>query len=759
MVFPICEADKSLSLHECKEVLKYKVPKSFPVRKPGGKKKELKFESIDTTLYNCDMVAFSTSVPRLHCWLMALSHRYYSPAEFTDTFICNWKEDSVSTSTSTSTKASSKQGNKSPHPTRKMRKKSNHEEAIIIQLLNTSKRLKPPIVTITVFLSTGVIQIQGKFYVDWVINEFPILVKLVDYYVKSCEDLFNKDDIFYDCNESVIEERGVESHVNISDEPSCCNDLLTIDKLIVELPPCVNTSITDECNDLSSIDKLIVELPPCVNPDSSITDDVINSHVKIVQSTVKAAQADKIVESMSFEESTVINSSNDTDKIDQSTKSDRIVESMTCDESSVSITDMLRGLESSLLRNFKTIRNENVNLSSELLSAENKKLLDSIKCKDEMLSEKNRTINTLNKHIKSLEAQIGDLKIAAATQSSLNSTRNFFTQTTKSCQFDVSIQTEIQTDVFPTESNTNTDSNTDTNSNTDSSKFSLKYCVCAESDLVCLCILDDFLSSKPKSDKTNPVIDVQSSKSNLIDDSPLPSETIATTASGCSVSQSNATIDISDTSLPDFETVVNSSTTDLSTDNQPVKELSEVKSSYCDVLMITNSNGSRLDKNRIYKNKSVEIIVLKEKYIHGAWNYIKSCKLRPSNIVFHAADNDLLSYEAIDCFYAMRDLVNFCCSKFPNAEIIVSRVFPRIYDNPSTTDIYIRRANEFNRLITSFMGVKNTVFHSNFHTAEKPYFYDGIHVTGSGAAMWVRNLKNTLNPLLGLRPYSDYFST
>ena len=51
----------------------------------------------------------------------------------------------------------------------------------------------------------------------------------------------------------------------------------------------------------------------------------------------------------------------------------------------------------------------------------------------------------------------------------------------------------------------------------------------------------------------------------------------------------------------------------------------------------------------MYKNKSVEIVVLKEKYIYGAMNYVKTCRLRPSVIILHCADNDLLSYDAHTC--------------------------------------------------------------------------------------------------------------
>ena len=103
----------------------------------------------------------------------------------------------------------------------------------------------------------------------------------------------------------------------------------------------------------------------------------------------------------------------------------------------------------------------------------------------------------------------------------------------------------------------------------------------------------------------------------------------------------------------------------------------------------------------------------------------------------------------------MTNLVQLCARRFANAEIVVGRVFPRVYNNPATSDIYSRRAREFNNLITNYMGTNNVIFH-NFISATAPYFYDGIHVTNTGAAAWVRNIKSVLNYKLGLVPYSEY---
>lgn len=191
-VFPLTEnALQQLSTTEFNEILEYKILPTANKRRKTSKSSQTLFEEIDQNLYKAEarMVAFYTRPERLHGWIMALAHRYYAPAEYDDTFACAWEDPKESVSQNPSGwKPKSPRAKRSPNSTRKpgrnKLKNDQKRNAIVIQVSSIDKKPTDPLVSITIYLSTGTIQCQGNHIREWSQTEFPALLQLANFYCK-----------------------------------------------------------------------------------------------------------------------------------------------------------------------------------------------------------------------------------------------------------------------------------------------------------------------------------------------------------------------------------------------------------------------------------------------------------------------------------------------------------------------------------------------------------------------------------------------
>lgn len=134
---------------------KYLVDKFHP---PTTTAKPALFESIDLSIYqpSARCAAFCTSESRLLRWIHLFQHRYYEYLNSESTeYKTIWKEQEAYSSPSKC-------------------------EKIVIHLFETSSISDEQLVTLTVFVSTGRILIQGKKYKEWCTDEFPVLLELVN---------------------------------------------------------------------------------------------------------------------------------------------------------------------------------------------------------------------------------------------------------------------------------------------------------------------------------------------------------------------------------------------------------------------------------------------------------------------------------------------------------------------------------------------------------------------------------------------------
>ena len=134
---------------------RYIVDKFHP---PSAKSKHAPFESIDLSLYkpSARCLAFCTSENRLLFWITAFAQRYYELLTRQSAgYKVIWREQD---------------GYSSPSKCDKL----------VIHLVEETSTSEDILVVITIFTTTGRIQVQGKKIEDWSTHEFPVLHESVN---------------------------------------------------------------------------------------------------------------------------------------------------------------------------------------------------------------------------------------------------------------------------------------------------------------------------------------------------------------------------------------------------------------------------------------------------------------------------------------------------------------------------------------------------------------------------------------------------
>lgn len=125
---------------------------------PTAKAKQVLFESIDLSIYrpSARCLALCTSEERLLFWITAFAQRYFEllPRQAAG-YKVTWKEQD---------------GYNSPSKCDKL----------VIHLVEITSSSEEEVVTITVFVTTGRMQVQGKRIEEWNEHEFPVLLECVN---------------------------------------------------------------------------------------------------------------------------------------------------------------------------------------------------------------------------------------------------------------------------------------------------------------------------------------------------------------------------------------------------------------------------------------------------------------------------------------------------------------------------------------------------------------------------------------------------
>eukprot|EP01060_Flectonema_neradi_P027159 TRINITY_DN36790_c0_g1_i1.p1 TRINITY_DN36790_c0_g1~~TRINITY_DN36790_c0_g1_i1.p1 ORF type:complete len:262 (+),score=62.00 TRINITY_DN36790_c0_g1_i1:86-787(+) len=130
-------------------------------------------------------------------------------------------------------------------------------------------------------------------------------------------------------------------------------------------------------------------------------------------------------------------------------------------------------------------------------------------------------------------------------------------------------------------------------------------------------------------------------------------------------------------------------------------------------------------------------------------DYVKST---PKKIIFMAGANDLEGTKIPVMIDGMQQILSIVKEKFPDSEVHVLGVFPRISDDVPE-DVLYSRVVEFNRLLKEVCCSMSVNFHNfgkNVIDAKgntiRSMFVDNVHFSDSGYDQLVKELMNILQP-------------
>lgn len=170
------EPDKTLSRYMIEE-FKAKAASSKPVP----------FEKMDLDLYSPKalLVGFQTSEDRLKLWIKAIILRYVDYLAEQQGLDITWEET---------------ENYSFPDRPDKIKVSVKKNEAKLF--------------VISVFVTTGRIQVQGSSYIHWATHEFPLLLKVIDKLTTSEDSLVESQKDFFDFNQDEDQDEDIESQTS-----------------------------------------------------------------------------------------------------------------------------------------------------------------------------------------------------------------------------------------------------------------------------------------------------------------------------------------------------------------------------------------------------------------------------------------------------------------------------------------------------------------------------------------------------------------
>ncbi|CAC5379198.1 unnamed protein product [Mytilus coruscus] len=129
----------------------------------GRKAKKCMFEQLDASIYESSarMVAFKTSTQRVHPWIRAMWLFYYEYLGIQNSYDVKWSTEPASW-----------------RPTSKLQLKKIMTEVSKNEDSSSNENLTQ--FMITIYPTTGLIEVQGNAYQSFVVNDFPVLLKCVN---------------------------------------------------------------------------------------------------------------------------------------------------------------------------------------------------------------------------------------------------------------------------------------------------------------------------------------------------------------------------------------------------------------------------------------------------------------------------------------------------------------------------------------------------------------------------------------------------
>ena len=182
---------------------------------------------------------------------------------------------------------------------------------------------------------------------------------------------------------------------------------------------------------------------------------------------------------------------------------------------------------------------------------------------------------------------------------------------------------------------------------------------------------------------------------------------------------------------------------DLQIDSKNSKQNSKI-------WIVGSSVVKDLDGRKIYRNRITRITTLRDKTIQGAVEFIKSKKINSDIIVLQIGSNDLESAEVDNVMEEYENMVEVIKKEYSNAKLVIGEVLPRYYHDHLITAEFEQKRCQFNLLLKDLCEDRNLELVQYDHV-RPTNFYDGIHLNQEGIKMYVKNLKEVINPLVDVR--------
>lgn len=724
MAFPIqFLSTKDLSVEEHNNILRYEVPTAFPPR--NKTKKVVKFEEVDTDTYSAaaKMVAFTTSTTRIYCWLMALYHRYVLPED--DNFECCWTEPS-----------DPDLGQKSPEKDseKKLQQKTKKNyECVAIKLCSLERDTSETVITITVFLSTGLIQAQGVYYKEWATVEFPALCTLVEHYVGPDGNVQDKSPSINQKTTSDESSEGCDNTMPNSPQKTPSMITETETRLIVDLPPLTN-SCTPQDSYCNSVNKCVSNSPRQYSVTKS------SNHGKI-DATNSVVNSDELLRKFEELKNLVIN-----------------LESEMVERNLCLITEKY---ENEILQTQKEIKAKddlNNALKSEI--KELKKTQKDIKAKDDLNCALTLQTKDLEKQLDLTTQECHHLRSQIDILHSDNANRTEELQTKLSdARFDV-MELKKELDLYALqckELRSQIDTLNQNNANLCNelqSKFHGRQ-ACPPMPIfhpVRMGMVPHFVGAPPFVPSTPPNISLTppnvpaSPRTGQMP--PIPMDNLSQTPCTPSTTQ-NGYISISPTPLPESPPPLQPRPLNTS---PPPPRLPVISA---DVVIVGTSNVRYIEGEKMFTRKKVKVHVLGDKTIQGAIEFLQNHEIQANSLVLHVAGNSLESQSVHECEKMMMKVKELC--RFQDVgNVFCSLVFARrVKDSFKLTDEYFRKMNDFNNRMSPIFGRHYVIEHGNI-ASSCGHFSDEKHLSDYGISVFIKNLKHVINPALGLKSYSSY---
>nr|XP_006825658.1 PREDICTED: uncharacterized protein LOC102806397 [Saccoglossus kowalevskii] len=163
-------------------------------------------------------------------------------------------------------------------------------------------------------------------------------------------------------------------------------------------------------------------------------------------------------------------------------------------------------------------------------------------------------------------------------------------------------------------------------------------------------------------------------------------------------------------------------------------------------LIVGDSMLKNIDIKRIYKNTQIK--TLPGRKIKDIDEYIqRTTNENIQNIVIHVGTNNISDGCTIEsCMEEYRKLINNMKQKYPTAKICVSSIIHRRYDVNINKNIDVLNK----KLKVMSNNGDNYIYIDNDNISYITHLYDTVHLNKRGTAVFVKNMKDVIGPLIGV---------